>query len=78
MKVLAVRAFGEHTARTWWNFDICDAAQEEFQIAYLHGWLDGTSSAAVILQSSFLPYFHYMVQLVLNCISDFEDQLYLQ
>lgn len=37
MKVLAVRAFGEYTARTRWNFDICDAAQGEFQFAYLHG-----------------------------------------
>lgn len=47
MKVLAVRAFSEYAARTWWNFDICDAAQGAFQFAYLHGWSGGASSAAV-------------------------------
>lgn len=62
MKVLAVRACGEHAARTWWNFDICDAAQGEFQFADLHGWSDGTLSATVHLAINFFfSCFHYVV-----------------
>lgn len=63
MKVLAVRAFSEHTARTWWNFDICDAAQGEFQFACLHGWSGGTSSAtARVFAMIFLSVLHGVVR----------------